>query len=307
MKRLKLLFTYVIAFICIMTTLFLPQKKSEIIKTMTTDMENTMLIYMLNEEDLLVPITLSYQKNDTDEENIMQMFQLMKQEIEIFDLKALIPHSLKCLSVNIENHQVILDMNEAFYTMNSHIELRVIEAIVSSILQFDEDYRVEFTVNHKNVAEMPLSALPMKAFDTTLGVNNFNLDATELHQSISKQVVVLHEYDENSYYMVMSQRYASLINDLEFVNEVLHKTSMKLECENLEIKGDEVFLYLNKAFLIEENLIDPEKILPLLYTLKMNQIGSRFRLFINDEIAQVEGFHHNEINIDDLNLNLFEE
>ena len=135
MKKIRLVCTYAIAFICIMAAISLPKNEIEVFKSTTHDMEDKILIYMMNEENQLVPVTLNYQKSDSDCENILQLFQLMKHEIGSYDLKALIPVSIQCLGVAIQDKLVQLNFNEAFFTMSSQIELRVIEAIVSSIVQ----------------------------------------------------------------------------------------------------------------------------------------------------------------------------
>ena len=307
MKKIRLMTAYAVAFICVLTTLFLPKRQMEVFKTTTSDMEDKMMIYMMNESDQLVPVTMNVQKSASDEENIQQLFQLMKQEIGVYELRALLPVSIQCTDIEIENDLVRLNFNEAFFTMNSHIELRVIEAIVSSVVQFNDDYRVEFSVNQQSVREMPLSLLPMHTFDRTLGVNNFKLDSLQLHQSVARQIVELYEDETSSYFMVMTQRYPSDMSDLEFVNDVLHQTSLKLQCNRIEIADDQVFLYLNEAFLIEENLVAADRIMPLLYSLKMNQLGSRFTLFVNDEQVSIEGYDQKTAAFDDLNLNTFEE
>ena len=307
MKKIRLVCTYAIVFICIMAAISLPKNEIEVFKSTTHDMEDKILIYMMNEENQLVPVTLNYQKSDSDCENILQLFQLMKHEIGSYDLKALIPVSIQCLGVAIQDKLVQLNFNEAFFTMSSQIELRVIEAIVSSIVQLDESYQVEFLVNQKPIEKMPLSALPMQTFDYTLGVNNFSLDTSQLHQSVSRSIIELHEDEESHYYMVMTRRYPSSQSLLDFVNEVVDQTSLSLECQRIEIEEDRVALYLNEAFLAEEDVVEARVVLPLLYTLKMNQIGSSFLLYVNDEQVWMEGSSQYDLTFEDLNLNIFEE
>lgn len=307
MKKIRLVCTYAIAFICIMAAISLPKNEIEVFKSTTHDMEDKILIYMMNEENQLVPVTLNYQKSDSDCENILQLFQLMKHEIGSYDLKALIPVSIQCLGVAIQDKLVQLNFNEAFFTMSSQIELRVIEAIVSSIVQLDESYQVEFLVNQKPIEKMPLSALPMQTFDYTLGVNNFSLDTSQLHQSVSRSIIELHEDEESHYYMVMTRRYPSSQSLLDFVNEVVDQSSLSLECQRIEIEEDRVALYLNEAFLAEEDVVEARVVLPLLYTLKMNQIGSSFLLYVNDEQVWMEGSSQYDLTFEDLNLNIFEE
>lgn len=305
MKKIKILSTYLIAILCILTTLFYKPKEIEVFKT-TTDMSDKMMIYMLDDDRDLVPITVSAKKQESNEENIKILFDLMKKDIGINDFDHLIPTAIQCLSVSILDNIVHLNLNEAFYAMNSKNELRFIEGIVSSISHLDSNYKIEFYVNDQKVNQMPLSLLPMFQFDSTLGVNNFELDVYNLHESISRQVVQLKSNDESEYYVIKTKRVFNN-NILIFVNDVLDDVSMDLECIKIDYDLDGWILHLNEKFLLDDNIVDKEKIIALLYTLKMNQFTDNFVIKINDEVVRVDGFEKNRITFDDLNLNVFEE
>ena len=105
----------------------------------------------------------------------------------------------------------------------------------------------------------------------------------------------------------MTRRYPSSQSLLDFVNEVVDQSSLSLECQRIEIEEDRVALYLNEAFLAEEDVVEARVVLPLLYTLKMNQIGSSFLLYVNDEQVWMEGSSQYDLTFEDLNLNIFEE
>lgn len=307
MRKLKVLVTYLVAIICMITALFFQPKQIEVFHTSTNQMDDSIMIYMMDEENILVPITLTYQKNEDDQENIKTMFQMMKQEFDIYDLTKLIPDSIHCLDVNVVGNIVQIHLNEAFYAMNSKIEFRFIEGIVSSVVQLNEKYEVEFYVNDEKVKQMPLSQLPMTTFNSSLGVNNFKVDVLNLHNSIPKQVVYLKNNDEIEYYVVSTKRISNTFNQLEFVNDVLRDISYDLECFKIEQKGNEVVLHLNNKFLLEEDLVDESKVMALLYTLKMNQMGNDFTIKVNDEIMRINGYPMKSLRFDDLNLNVFEE
>lgn len=307
MRKVKIAVTYGIALFCIFATLFYNPKPIEVFKTTTSDLPDSIMIYMVDHEDVLVPVTLNYQKSDSNEENIKMLFQLMKQELEIFNFKRLIPESIHCLEIDIQDHLVKINLNEAFYAMNTKTELRVIEGIVSSIMQFDNDYLVEFYVNQEKVNHMPLSHLPMIAFNASLGVNNFGVDVQNLHKSVSKQVVQLKDQQDYEYYVVSTIRVEREMSELKFINYILDKQSIELDCLDIEDNQDHYVLHLNDKFLIEEHIIDKEKILPLLYSLKMNQIADSFMIKVNNEIVKVSDSPSQVIHFEDLNLNVFEE
>ena len=305
MKKIKILCTYLIAILCVISTLFYKPKEIEVFKTTTNSM-NQMMIYMLDKDDDLVPVTISTSKKESNEENIKTIIDLMKKDFKINDFSNLIPKSVQCLNVEIIQDKVNLNFNEAFFAMNSNYELRLIEGIVSSVVQLNPNYSVDFYVNDQKIEKMPLSQLPMLSFDSSLGVNNFELDHEELHNSISRQVVQLKSNDENEYYVVKTKRVFH-DNVLNFVNDVLDEISYDLECFKIDEVENEWTLHLNEKFLIEENIVDEEKVMSLLYTLKMNQFADHYVLKINDEVVRINGIENERFTFEDLNLNLFEE
>ena len=305
MKKIKIISTYVIAILCILSTLFIQPKEIEVFKTSTKEL-NKIMIYMLDNERDLVPVTMNISKKESDEENILILFDLMKQDFDIHEFSSLVPNSIQCLGVNIDNNIVKLNFNEAFLAMNSKNELRFIEGVVNSVVQLNPNYKVEFYVNDQRINKMPLSQLPVAQFDYRLGVNNFKLDDDNLHKSISRQVVELKSNDVSEYYVVKTIR---TLNDdvLSFVNEVLDDISIDLECLKIDTNDEEWVLHLNEKFLLEENTIDQDKIIPLLYTLKINQFSDHYVMKINDEVVRIDGFENESFAFHDLNLNIFEE
>lgn len=305
MKKIKIISTYVVAIMCILSTLFIQPKETEVFKT-STEESNKIMIYMLDKDRDLVPVTMNVSKKESNEENILVLFDLMKQDFNIHEFSSLVPKSIQCFDVNIDDDIVKLNFNEAFLAMNSKNELRFIEGIVNSIVQLNPNYKVEFYVNEQKINKMPLSQLPVAQFDYRLGVNNFELDDNNLHKSVSRQVVELKSNDISEYYVVKTVR--TFDEDvLSFVNEVLDDISMDLECLKIDANDEEWVLHLNEKFLLEENTIDQDKIIPLLYTLKMNQLSNHYVIKINDEVVRIDGFENESFAFHDLNLNIFEE
>ncbi|MGN1345114.1 MAG: GerMN domain-containing protein [Traorella sp.] len=306
MRKIKLLTTYLFAILCILFSL-LHRTDIDVLKTISNDQENLIMIYMFDDDNELIPVSIHYNKSDSDKENIQHIFQLMKQPMDILDFKPVIPASIQCLNVEIVQNIVKLDLNEAFYTMNSKHELSFIESIVGSIVHLNQNYIIEFYVNHEKVNEMPLSGLTMNYFDKNLGMNNFSLKEAMIHLSTSKQIVKKKQKNERSYYVINSLRISSNTDLLTFINDTLHETSSLLECEKIEFVDDQLWLHLNQAFMIDERVVDHNKIECLLYTLKLNDIGDKFVLKFEDETVIMSDYSNTLIHFEDLNLNIFEQ
>ena len=101
--------------------------------------------------------------------------------------------------------------------------------------------------------------------------------------------------------------YANDFDDNSPPKVILDDISMDLECLKIDANDEEWVLHLNEKFLLEENTIDQDKIIPLLYTLKMNQLSNHYVIKINDEVVRIDGFENESFAFHDLNLNIFEE
>ena len=304
MKKVKSYLTYMIAIICICFTLIYQPNEASVLKFIETN-QDKVIIYMLDKDKEIIPISINYKKSDNDIENITYILKQMKIDFGYSEFNQLIYDSIHCLGVDIKENIVKLNFNEAFYTMNSKYELRVIEGIVSSVLQFNKNYKVEFLVNGDKIEKMPLSNVVMKSFDSTLGVNNFELESSNLHLSKPIQVVSLKNAGETSYYVVKTKRLSSNIL-IDLINQFLHENSYLLNCEKIEKFDDRMTLHLNDKFLMDENTIDNKKIMWILYTLKINGYANEFVLKVNDEIKTISGIKTQSIKFDYLNLNVFE-
>lgn len=303
MKKIKLLLTYLSALFCVGFTLLSKPNQKPVFQMVTHQVDNRVMIYMMNEQQELVPIYLHQESSLDLEDKIEQLIMFMKQDFEIYDLKPLLPKRIQCLGVELDEKNVKVHFNEAFLTLNSSYDLRVVEAIVSVITQFDSTYKVEFFVNDEKISQMPLSSLPIVKLDYSLGVNNFQIHYDDLHVSVARQIV--QRSQEQDYYVIYTKRYAQS-DTLSFVNLILDEQNHNLECEKIDIQKDKTVLYLNEAFLVEENIVDDEKIEPLLFTLKLNQMGNVFEIMIQDEMVQVQGYGTFHIDFKDLKLNTFD-
>ena len=301
MRKIKIIITYIFALTALFITVIKPDQLVN--QPLDTNKDNIIIYVLKNEE--LIPITLKHSLSNSIEDNIKSTFELMKQGIDSNGFKSVVPKSLQLLNVNIENENVNLDFNEAIYTINSKYELRMIEAIVNSILQFNDNYKVNFLVNSQLIENMPLSKRNMNTFDKRLGINNFDLEYYDLYSTDSKSVVKTIE-EEYTYHVIYTLRISNQIDLMEFINSYLVDSNL-LYCEEIEYINDVLVMNVNENFLFDENTIDQNKIMNILYSLKLNGYSDKFMLKVNDEIKTIQGYFSNVIEINDLYLNIFEQ
>lgn len=304
MKKIKLMLCYAIAGLCVLSV-FLPPKTLTVFNPGShRDFEDDGLIFVLDEEMMIVPLTIAYRKSENDEENIHTLIQLMQQNLEVSGFETLLPQSLHFSRVSIQQQEVTLYVNEAFYAMNSAIELRVIEALVGVVVQFDSDYRVNFNVNGELATKMPLSQLPLTQLDETLGFNNFKGSAVDLHRTRSLQEVRLKEDGERSYYVIQSQRVSLALNDQEILEIMMRPYRSYLS--QCSIEDDIAILHLTEKALLDETSVDLKVLQPFLFSLSLMQHVKKFQLRLHDEIVHVMGNQSSFNEINQFAINRFE-
>lgn len=292
-----------IAILCVITALFAPKSLQVMNPLSHRVFEDEGIIFVMDNDMMIVPITVAYQKSEEDEENIHTLIQLMKQNLEVSGFETLLPQSLHLSRVSIEGKKVTLYVNEALYMMNSRIELRVIEALVGVVTQFDSAYSVQFNVNGEQAKQMPLSHLPLTQLNETLGFNNFKNSANDLHQTRSLLEVKRKEENETFYYVIQSQRISQNLNQ-EAIVELLMQP-YRAYVEACEIEDKKAIIHLTQRALLDETSIQLEKIKPFLFSLNLMQHIKQFQFQLNDEIVHVVGNETSTIEIEKLSLNRF--
>lgn len=303
MKTIRVVLTYAIALICIISAWIVPKPLQVNHPLSHREFEDEGIIFVMDSDHMIVPITVAYQKSENDEENIHTLIQLMKQNVEVSGFETLIPQSIQLLKVAINGKKVTLFVNQAIYMMNSMIELRVIEALVGVVIQFDNTYTVQFNVLGEIATQMPLSHLPLTELDETLGFNNFKNSANDLHQTRSLLEVKRKENQESVYYVIQSQRISRKLNQ-DAVIDLLMQPYRNF-VERCEVDDKKVVLHLTQQALIDETSIQLEEIKPLLFSLHFMQHIQQFQFLVDDEIVSVIGNNHSILEIEKLSLNRF--
>lgn len=304
MKKIKLILTYLIAFVCVLSLFFQPKNISVVHPISNRVFEDEGIIYVLDAENMIVPITVTYQKNINNEDNIKTLIQLMQQNLEVTGFETLLPQSLHFSQVTIHEQQVTINVNEAFYTMNSTLELRVIEGLVGVVLQFDPSYEVSFRVNGEMAKQMPLSRLPLVSLNHKLGYNNFKSTQSNLHQSQSFHEVILKQQDERFYYIIQTKRITNDLTDEQLMALMIQP--VRTYVSFCKIEEDRAILSLTEKALIDESSVDLEIIKPLLFTLHFMKNLQKFQFIVNNEIVEVLGNKDSIIEIQQISLNRFE-
>lgn len=167
-------------------------------------------IYLLDKENVLVPLTIKYQKFDTTGEEILYLVSMLKDDkADLNDFKGLIPSKTTVKSLNLNNKILELDFDENFASYNQKDELKILESLTWTLTSLDYVDGLILSVEGQRLNKMPVNKTPINDVLTKqIGINNFLLTSTIMGQG--ERVLSYYEKKINdNYYYVPVTHYVS--------------------------------------------------------------------------------------------------
>lgn len=167
-------------------------------------------IYLLDKENVLVPLTIKYQKFDTTGEEILYLVSMLKDDkADLNDFKGLIPSKTTVKSLNLNNKILELDFDENFASYNQNDELKILESLTWTLTSLDYVDGLILSVEGQRLNKMPVNKTPINDVLTKqIGINNFLLTSTIMGQG--ERVLSYYEKKINdNYYYVPVTHYVS--------------------------------------------------------------------------------------------------
>lgn len=138
--------------------------------------------------------------------------------------RGVLPEGTEILGINIqEDGTVIVDVSEEFKEYAPEDEIRILEAMTYSLTQFDSIDTIRLQINGDEQNVMPVNKTPIgKGYTRSRGINVVQTDTTDFLQSEAVTVFYPTEYNENRYYVPVTQyisqeasnKYESLVHAL---------------------------------------------------------------------------------------------
>ncbi len=230
--------------------------------------EDTLLIVQCDEDGLLVPLNVELELPSTIEEKLKKMTELMSSDTDASCFAPVLPADSELQKVTIDQGHAVLDFNEAFLDYDLDQELPMLEALVWGATQFDEIDTVAFSVNGELLTKMPKKGTPLTyPLDRSLGINNFELSSSTLHDSQNLNIYYVKEINGSQYFIPKSKRVSKQDLDVnDVVQEILTNISatstlsqpLALEGvilpEPVTMDMDTIIINLNNSILSEETV-----------------------------------------------------
>ncbi len=291
--------------------------KKESITVMEEDDYKRLQIYVLDQDNTLIPMDKKIASDTALEEQLKQMISAMCADRVKGDFTGVLGKGTALTKVKVENGMASLYFNESFATYEKEQELQVLEAITWAATQFDEVSQVQLYYHDELLHEMPLDHTPIPdPLDRSLGINHFESASASLNSSHSIIVYYVKQIDGNDYFVPKSKRISGNGNDLEtVVKEVLKDVSVSSELsaplyqeqiaatELPKQENQTLIVNMNHALLNDERTAKQSAYEALILSLANNFKVDEVKVYVEDNVVSLHGSNEEAVSVSSLHYN----
>ena len=277
--------------------------------------KNYRKVYLLDENKYLVPLSLEVSNREYLVDEIYTVVSNLR-DLKVKGFNNVIAKDVKINSIELNDGVLNIDFSSEFLNYDANMEENIIESLTWSVLDFNEIKGLTISVDGVKLKKMPLNGLNLpEVLNKDIGINKYH-DLMKTNQN-SDSVVVIYEkvVNGNTYYVPLTRSTMEESDKVSTLNSAIGKDVSllsglrKIDDYSKVIKmildeDDTVSVNLDKASLVEDNLIDSCLYELMVMTLYYNDIDYKVNFFIDEESVGVSGYNlQEEISVNNIVIN----
>lgn len=272
-------------------------------------------LYLLTNDNFVVPVTISMSKKDSLADELYYVVSLLREDSKAIkgSFKGILNKDTSITELTIKDQILTLGFSKEFNDYEKENELRIVEALVWTMSQYEEINAINIKVEDELLTRMPLGKTPLPSTLTKdFGINNHIfptmlnkeravvyyskvIDDQEFYVPVSNNI----EIDSISVFFELSKKNVPLITGLNVIKEL-----KDLEVVNITSSEEKVNFELTSSSLLEENLIDYELYSILQVALSSFVENVKISIQVEGEEVKVDGINdENEMLVSNLVYN----
>ena len=275
-------------------------------------------VYLLTNDNLVMPVTITMEKEETLPEEISKLVNLLKEDSELIneDFRPVLSKNSELNNVIIEDKQVTLNFNnELSYDISN--ERRVLESLVWTCLQSNDVDSLKINVNDQELTHMPLNNTPLpKIINKEIGINSHLMVGNTKQENVN--VFFEKNINKSSYYVPVTVKVDDYQNNYQEVIEGMNvslpmytslaipslaKRIEVMEYNNLD-DNKNLNLELSSKALYDEKTLDNKIFDYLVVNLLFNDSNiNSVSITVNDELMNVNGYDDSSVEVSNIIFN----
>lgn len=196
-------------------------KNNNLIETEYVSNLNTSHIYLLNEDNYLVKVDFLLTKDNIKDNIKMIINELSINNKKYLPLKGIIPSNTKLNNIDLNDNTLTIDFSNDLLKVNKHLEEKVIESIVYSLLELKEIDNVKINIDGKQLTKLEKNnkSLPV-LLDNSFGINK-TYDINKINDIEKVVIYYVFNEKEKDYYVPVTKYINSRDNKVKIIIDSL--------------------------------------------------------------------------------------
>lgn len=255
-------------------------------------------IYLISDDNYTIPLTVNLNKKNNIHEEMLDVINLLKVSSKASNeyLHGFIKDEAKVNSFSTdESNNLTVDFSKDFFCDDGVSQNTKIDALVSSLLQFD-------TVNSVTITS---ESQIYKTKQTEPRLNKIISNTSLLENQELVTVFYQRQYDQNHKYLIPVSLYTAVgeSDNITFVNGLFKQLPSKYFLKNLDVydciskkqsKKNDFSLTVNTKALVDEETVNKELYEIVLLSLDLMGKEEKVSFDLEGETLMVEGIYQEE-------------
>jgi len=263
-------------------------------------------VYLLSNDNIVVPVTVSFEPKTSLADELYYVVSLLREDSDAVNknFKGVINKDASITELIIQDGVITVGFSKEFLDYPVENELRIVESIVWTLVQYNDVNAVNINVDGKLLTKMPLGKTPLpKNITKDIGINNHifptllntkrvvtyytkQIDGKEMFVPVSNNL----KEDSISVFLELSTKRAPTLSGLK-VSSYLKDT----EILDVFVENNNIAFELTTSCLIEEDLVDYDVYHALQVALSSYKEDHTISINVEGETLAVDGLVEEEI------------
>ena len=261
-------------------------------------------VYLISNDNLTIPLSVSLEKKSTLQEQILDVYNLLKvnSKVENDYVKGYIPEDIKMNKMEIKDKILSLDFDNNILN-ESFNQNKILEALTMSFVSFDEIDGVEIYINGTKINEMFTSYIP-DILDENYGINQDYYYTSSIIGKEKQIVFYNRTYAENYSYMVpvtvycdkaesVNQTFVNATRISQPVSSHLKKIDTYKALETYQNGKDHTYSITTSA-LVDEDVVNKQLYDLVSLSYDLMGINEKVSFTLEGEAVSVDGIYNEE-------------
>lgn len=276
-------------------------------------------VYLMNKENLVMPLTVTIERKDAVLDEIKELVNLLKEDSSLSNEKfnKVLSKDCNLKNITLEDTTVTLNFNESFNNYDVNKEKQIVESLVWTCLQYDEITNVKLQVEDKDLNYMPLNNTPLPtSLNKDIGINShlYIGDTTKETVNVFYETTI----EDDKYFVPVSikvdnyeNNYEEIINGMNFKLPLYTNLKVPSLVNRIEVlkyndldENSNLNLELSSKALYDEKTIDSSVFDLLVMNLMFNDNNiDTVSVSVNEEVLAVSGYENTSVQVSSVTYN----